>query len=297
MENLNSTVKFSPLSTSFVDEGVDALLNRICVRAPYFALQDLAILSEGTVTCTFPTEVDPGDDGPITVAELARHSAIAGLCAVASSFDDGGRRYYLARTGTMTPLSDTGYVPGAIISAEATGALTSQRTAKAQCTVTIGGGSAIHMEIGYSVFTESAFGKFFGYLRRDTDDDLPSNPYTAPMPIHDVRVETGSATAFSSVSPEQCIGHFSGYPAMPIAYLLSAKFELGAILASEILAGRKAILTSSELIDSLALIPSNTRVDLSAVVEQVAEDSCTINLSAAVAGEVAVLARASYRSA
>ncbi|AQA20947.1 hypothetical protein BTZ20_0751 [Rhodococcus sp. MTM3W5.2] len=295
MEDLSSAVKFSPLSTSFVNEGVDTLLNRICVRAPYFALQDFVVPSDGTVTCNFPTEVDPGDEGPITMAELARHSAIAGLCAVASSFDDGDRRYYLARTGTMTRLSDTAYVPGAAISAKATGALTSQRTAKAQCTVTMGGRSEVRMEIGYSVFTESAFDKFFGYLRRDTDDHLPSNPYSTPMPMQDVHVETSSATAVSSVSPEQCIGHFSGYPAMPIAYLLSAKFELGAILASEILAGRRAILESSELIDTRALIPPNTRVDLSAVVEHGAEDSCTINLSTTVSGEVAVLARASYR--
>ncbi len=56
------------------------IYERICVRAPYLALQDLEVADPGgEVTARIPMQVEPRPEAtPISMAEAGRHLAILG---------------------------------------------------------------------------------------------------------------------------------------------------------------------------------------------------------------------------
>ncbi|GMA14321.1 hypothetical protein E5F05_02175 (plasmid) [Deinococcus metallilatus] len=216
----------SPATSTPVDEA--ALLSRICVRPPYFALGDLSSSGE-----TFSAKISAGlpqgaEVGPMQGAELSRHTAIAGLCSAALAQGDGKRRYYLAQQAWYEGFpSDAPY--GAPVTLQAHLDALTKRAARATIRASVSGAPLARLEVEYTILTEAAFDRLFQSRRQ------PTSGAAALGALPTGRLERRGSTLIRSVErvpTEACAGHFEHYPALPVAILMGqladlAGFELG----------------------------------------------------------------------
>ena len=195
------------------------LLHRICVRAPYFALKDL--WSEGDrfgATATAERALS-NEVGPMQACEISRHAAICGLCAVALSFPDSDRRYYLAQDATYVGFAN--HAPyGSVVSFEARLVEKNKRQATAEITVTAGDSELAQLRVTYTILNEPSFKRLFRskYSPNFTGLNLHRMP---DPPVGEFSFgEQTSSLVLESVPEEACAGHFEHYPAMPVAVLM-----------------------------------------------------------------------------
>lgn len=209
-----------PVKPARVEE--EALLSRICVRPPYFALREMAFDGE-TFAAQVRAEVPQGAElGPIQGADLSRHAAIAGLCRAALAQGDDKRRYYLAQQAWYEGHpSDAPY--GSPVTLRASLADLSKRSARASIEATAQGAPLARLEVEYTVLTEAAFERLFQSRRRPTPE---SGAMAALPPGHIERRGATLARALDHVPAEACAGHFEHYPAMPVAILMGQLAQL-----------------------------------------------------------------------
>lgn len=210
-----------------------ALLGRICVRPPYFALERLHLgqdgPGQGEVVAEVRAELPPGPElGPIQGAELSRHAAIAGLCAAALAQPDAQRRYYLAQRATYQGwLSSAPY--GATVTLRAALLNLTRREATARIRADAGGRLLAEVEVQYTILTDSAFGRLFHSRERQT----PSAPLPERMPLLPAGLLSRDADTWTRhidcVPAEACAGHFERYPAMPVAILMGQLSQLAGL--------------------------------------------------------------------
>ncbi|WP_019586081.1 hypothetical protein [Deinococcus apachensis] len=213
-----------PVNPVQVEE--EALLRRICVRPPYFALQALQFDGE-TFGAQVRAELPQGAElGPIQGAELSRHAAIAGLCRAALEQGDDKRRYYLAQQARYEGYpSDAPY--GSPVALRAALIDLSKRMARTSIVATVGGVPLAHLEVEYTVLTEAAFERLFQSRRRPTPESGAAMGALPPGLI-ERRGQTLTRT-LEGVPAEACAGHFEHYPAMPVAILMGQLAELAGL--------------------------------------------------------------------
>ena len=205
------------------------LLSRVCVRPPYFALQNLHA-DAATFRATAAAERPVTDEtGPMQACEISRHGAICGLCAVALSFGDDERRYYLAQDARYTGFVNAAPY-GCAVAFEARLLERNKRQAVAEISVTAGGHALAHLIVTYTILQESSFRRLFRSRYSPTFsgrqwDRMPD----PPVGEFGGRGETLSMT-LKSVPEEACAGHFEHYPAMPVAVLMG---QLGLVAGRE----------------------------------------------------------------
>lgn len=193
------------------------LLARIGVRPPYFALYDLAL--EGLEFRATADAESPAylERGPMPAAELGRHAAIAGLCHAALQQSDDRRRYFLARRAECRYLPNPAPYGTPVRFASRIVEL-DKRACRAAVTAEAAGAPLAAFEVDYTILTESAFQRLFRSRSRPTPD-VPS-PYGALL----VEAWDGAAgraeQVVCAVPVPACVGHFDGYPALPVAVLM-----------------------------------------------------------------------------
>lgn len=193
------------------------LLTRIGVQPPYFALRDLAL--EGRrFHATAEAESPPYlERGPMPAAEQGRHAAIAGLCHVASAQKDTHRRYYLARkalcryTPNHFPYGTPVRFTSEILDLE-------KRSCRVSVKATAGGEDLAAFEIDYTILTEAAFARLFRH--RACPTPAAPNPYGALIASDLDRAGDRVEQVVDEIPVSACLGHFEGYPAMPVAVLM-----------------------------------------------------------------------------
>lgn len=143
------------------------LQSRICVSHPYFALRDIDASRPARPPAPCPSKSRPGNQAPKTLAEAARHTAILGLCAAASTAPDERRRYSFARTGSIIRSSTVPASDGRALAGHATGQVRPSRETTARSEILTPEGSPLfQLQLDYSVLTEKAFEKFLAYAHR-----------------------------------------------------------------------------------------------------------------------------------
>lgn len=193
----------------------DGLLARICVRPPYFALRNIH-LKDGLFVAYADAELPQGLAlGPMRPGDLSRHSAIAGLCALATQQKDDQRRYYLATEATFT-----GYptqVPyGSLLRFEAEVLELGKRNAKALITSYAHQERIATLEVEYSVLSSLLFERLNAHRRRPT-------PQVALEPVMVKDIEWRGNTGvyqIPALPASMCAGHFDDFPAAPVALLM-----------------------------------------------------------------------------
>jgi hypothetical protein len=231
---------FVPVANSDVGPIVRRdLFPRMCVRDPYFALEELCTLGAGIVSARVPVEQPLGDEaGPIAAAEAGRHLAILGVCAASRANPERGRFYYLAHRARLR--REHGW-PNALppLFADARAALLDKRTAQAQAFLRgVDGAAIFRLDVDYHVISARVFERLYADrrvdMRREPRASPPGGcaaafPRTTPYgrgPQLDAVEITSDATrlraSMGTIRPEDCKGHFPLYPALPIATLMHA---------------------------------------------------------------------------
>ena len=200
---------------TFFDIDLNNLLERICVRPPYFALRDLHF--DGATLCAkAKPELPVGAELlPMSAAEIGRHAAIAGLSCAALHQKDDERRYYLAQEAEYT-----GYALEAAGEPSFRATLTGldKRAARAGVEVDVGGVRVAHVEVRYTVLTDAAFTRLFKTQEGRT---VTTPGYVGTVEGRLVAEPDALSLRLSEVPLEICAGHFERHPAVPVAVLMS----------------------------------------------------------------------------
>lgn len=214
--------------TTFDQVEAADLLRRICVRAPYFALQNLRWRAGEFLATAVADRTPTAEAGPMHACEISRHAAICGLSAVALGFDDDDRRYYLAQDATYTGHVNTAPY-GSVVAFAAVVLERNKRQAVAEITVTAGGQALAQLRVTYTILSEASFTRLFRSKHVPEFAGLSLSRMPEP-PSGAIVVDGQKATlTLERVPMEACAGHFEHYPAMPVAVLMG---QLGLVAAA-----------------------------------------------------------------
>lgn len=198
------------------------VLNRICVRPPYFALRHLYSIGD-MLHATAPTELVLGlEQAPISAAEMGRHAAILGLCTAALTRSDDARCYYLAHRARFTGHPVTANAGEVHFSAQLS--YLDKRKAVAQITVLADGSLLGELTVDYTVLTESAFARMF---RSKQQPGAQTSNYEAELAGSWHYGRDNVTFSVPEIPLSVCAGHFEDYPALPVAVLMSYLVRLG----------------------------------------------------------------------
>lgn len=221
------------------------LLQRICVRPPYFALEQMS-WQDGVFTASSSSAAPIGsENGPMPGAEISRHAAIAGLCAAALAQPDDQRRYYLAQEARYSGVLHSAPA-GTQVQFSARLLELDKRRARAAITARVGGELIASVEVLYTVLNDSAFSRLF---RNRHQPGFPGPGLTtlAALPSGSLRREGARLIReVGRIPAETCAGHFDGYPAMPVAILMGQLVELAGQAFGEPFHGSEASVLASD---------------------------------------------------
>lgn len=198
-----------------------ALFRRICVRPPYFALQNLE-LSGGCLSAIGSVELPLGGErSPMSAAEVGRHAAIVGLCCAALAQRDDARRYYLAQRADYQ-----GFVPAdpqGVVRFKGDVQRLDKRAAVVKVGAEVGGAPLAEVEVAYTVLTAPAFERLFRDRAQPTSTvPTPGDAgYDGELTGVLERTPDTLRLRVAAIPLEVCAGHFDGFPAMPVAVLMS----------------------------------------------------------------------------
>ncbi len=198
---------------------VERALTRISVARPYFDLADLEEVGDGIVNATVPTEPTVAPEaGAVEAAQVARHLAILGSCAVALTRDDDTRHHYLA---TRAHYSRMAYAPAAVdgpLRAQAIGSWIDRRNARALVTLSDDDGRALNLlDVTYTVLAP----RMFARLNPPIDLDAIDEAAAGGRPAETIERRAGGVRLDAGPIPvEMCAGHFPDYPAAPVAIVM-----------------------------------------------------------------------------
>ncbi|ADI15731.1 hypothetical protein [Truepera radiovictrix] len=220
-----------------------ALLTRICVSRPYFALDKLRA-HEGRFYATAAADLPLGREvGPMSSAEISRHAAIAGLCGAALAQGDDDRRFYLAQRAEFYALPSAAPY-GTPVSFCAQLEDLNKRSARSSITASVGDEPLARLEVSYTILTEYAFRRLFRHRARAT---APRARMCAALPGRLSVTDTASYEV-PAVPEAACAGHFASYPALPVALLVGQLGDTAShLLATGAFRGVRASVVASDL--------------------------------------------------
>ena len=199
------------------------IFERIDVLPPYFALTDIALHGDGSITARAPIEQPLGAElGPVSGAEAGRHLAICGSIAAAWANPKQARFHYLATDAELRRAK--GKVPADATSLvlRATATMIDKRTAHAMVVASTEDGAPVcSLSCYYSVVGYQMMRKMFSAQCVETPP-AERNPYIELLEPASIDIAGGHIEiGLGVVSADECVGHFDGLPAMPVAYLMS----------------------------------------------------------------------------
>ncbi|MDX2088318.1 MAG: SDR family NAD(P)-dependent oxidoreductase [Kofleriaceae bacterium] len=205
-------------------------LDRICVQAPYFALEQMRLDGEWVRARAIPVPAPDAEAGAIGIAEAARHLAILGSCAVRRQTKQAGRIYYPVRRTVLSEVSSaaTPRVAEAHMRARCVrlDELRSEATAIAEL-VDVDGTPLASFEIGYHIIPEAQFQALFAAHARPTDEASGHDPYNAVHALSEMHADGDALVAeLGPIDPRRCLGHFVGYPAYPVSIMARDAVQL-----------------------------------------------------------------------
>ena len=199
------------------------VLGRICVEPPYLRLERVEPYGARAVSAWVTFESPPGHEhGPLASAEIGRHLAILGSCALSRQRDaNGPHDYYLARAAVLErfealPEPDA----PCFLPAEATG----ENTVNAR--LYAGREVAATLACDYQVLSSRLFARLFRQHRQPETPPSSADVYAHPLTLRCQWDERSASGHLGAVLPGMCVGHFRDYPALPVARLMDAIHRL-----------------------------------------------------------------------
>ncbi|MFO7177217.1 MAG: SDR family NAD(P)-dependent oxidoreductase [Pseudomonadota bacterium] len=206
-------------------------LARICVSRPYFDLFDVSLDGDWVEAWAHPVPPNETELDRVSCAEGARHLALVGSCAVSRRCPVPGKVYYPVRTAEYQPIgSEEAPLPRphgvevldkVRVRARCVEFDLRNSRAVAETELWTPDGTLLRaLRVEYHVIPEQAFKSLFRRHARDTAEDTGENPYLDPVSLPEVTEKHGVYSVdLGRVEPSQCLGHFRGYPALPVSIM------------------------------------------------------------------------------
>ncbi len=208
------------------DTSTNSILNSICTSPPYFALKNLQCISNRRVKALIPVEyLNAHDAGIISAGEAARHLAILGTCAASLLDESQEKKYYLSTRAEFNFLDNSALYNTPRHQLEGVASATSNYDGTITAKANLYGANysrLITLSVQYKVFKKKIFERIFKNHRMDIcKRDTHANPYSFPIKIHSIEINNQSLTAiYGPIQPEDCLGHFDYFPALPVAIVI-----------------------------------------------------------------------------
>lgn len=246
-----------------------SLYERIDVRMPYFALQNISEINKNTLQASIDVEQPLGHEaGPICSAEVGRHLAILGSCAAAHCNPKKGKHYYLASKSVVERLcTDTKTHETLFVTASAY--FHSNNRAVTQAYLHNKEGKLLYrVDVIFQVISDRLFRKIFKTYKQNLRQILRSennisnkktrnNPYQLPkLTLEKININNSRLTgSLLNIDAKHCSGHFPLYPALPVSKLIDTLNNYIGVLLTEMIGSKydKYMLHHSTVIsDNLA---------------------------------------------
>lgn len=213
------------------------ILERVGVQPPYFALKNLKFDKEnGTISGEVPIEqYSEMEHSPITAAESGRHLAILGCCLLSLVNTEKGKFYYLASSAIYKSYFTSDAIDTKFLLGYASGNFTKKREGNAKAQLkTVNQKLLCDLDVSYHIFPERIFQRFFSQHKHEPIKCAKKfNPYKNIPNFTSIQTSNENKTlkaTLNNLSPENCLGHFPMYSAIPIAimahHLVSASGQL-----------------------------------------------------------------------
>jgi len=207
-----------------------AFLARICVQPPYFALEDVTL--DGELVEAFARPAAPSDceDHVVNLLDAARHLAILGSCAASLRCPIPGKVYYpLVKMhvpeshGRRPSLAGGQGEPLARVKLRARCTEFDLRSSRATAEtelLDLQGNSLVALVVVYHVIPQEQFAVLFRSRAEATYEQSGIDPYVSWRTLPKIEHKDGVASVnLGKVLPENCLGHFVGYPAFPVSVM------------------------------------------------------------------------------
>lgn len=212
---------------------VDDIVENIGVTAPYYALQNLSV-TDDEVKAEIPVE-QPMDDeyGVISGAEVGRHLAVLGACALARS-SNKEKHYYIVKSAVLKNIYEGEVRDSNLIGAAKTLTIDKKSGSISSVLSCRDGIPLFTLDATYLIMKAPLFEKLFR-AKRQLFDGGQYNPYRKAFPLRDIKCIDGIAEArLGPLEPKDCNGHFISYPCIPVAIIMHGLSRLAGRLLSKI---------------------------------------------------------------
>jgi hypothetical protein len=214
-----------------LEDAIIDLRELIDVTEPYFALLGLGYDGDAGVSAEFIIEHKDHFETPLlSLSEAGRHTAILGSLALANVNPCKEKHYYLAcdavfdRVHDKLVVADKCKLEAKVISID-------KRKGVVECKLYSNEGVLTYeAEVCYAIIHHATFNRKFKHHYVETNYSPSLNPYT-----HRTTMQMGVSNYKSCVASidlinvDDCAGHFNNFPALPVARISGAMFEVSGI--------------------------------------------------------------------
>ena len=242
-----------------------ALMARICVSRPYFALDDLRPSPQGMLA-TLQCEQGLGcEAGPMRAAEIGRHLAVLGACALAHANPLPERHYYLAQQAHLKRLAPPTLDRDAPFACRARITHFADRLANVRSQLATLEGEVLYtLDVRYQVLKERAFRRLFTGHARSQPASADARYYQRPTPaaLHTLDKDQ-LAAHIGPFRAHDFPGHFDGYPSVPSSVLSGALIDCAGLLLARHAGVEKVRYSVVDLVvEATNLAPVDCRIEV-----------------------------------
>ena len=202
--------------------------------------------------------------GPIAASDAARHMAILGSVSAGLANEEPGRHMYLAYDAEFRRSRQRPDESASEFVVTANHTYLDPGTVQALVTLRAPDGAPVNsLSVYFMVLKHDDFNFFFAE-HQHPQIETEVDPYLDTVGLSDIQIEGNRLRAtLGEIDPMNCLGHFDGLPAMPVAYLMGNVMSASGALLKNVLNAdtlQFAVREGSVRADALAF--AGERVDL-----------------------------------
>lgn len=215
---------------------IEVILGSIGVTAPYYALENLSISNDGVIAEFVAEQPMDNEVGGIAAAEVGRHLAVLGACALAWSNPVKKKHYYIASSAVLKNVAKGIEIgQGTFTGTAKTLSIDKRRGVISATLITHDNVPVYELVTQYHIMGATLFAKLFNAKKQEFECDPSNSPYKSQIPLNNVRCSGNTISArLGPLKPEECNGHFCSFPCIPVAILMHALSRTAGKLLSKI---------------------------------------------------------------
>lgn len=192
------------------------------VKRPYYSLNKIKLDTDVVSASVKSEQPMENEIGGIAAAEVGRHLAILGSCALAATNSDKRKHYYLAHRASLRRIVFPENIIDSTYKVDSRARYLDKRKGVAHSRLFMDDIHVFDLEVEYHVIKEKIFNKLYKEKYLEYDASI-TNPYAEEFQLIQLNCQANQLSArLAPLSPQQCSGHFETYPCLPVAVLMHA---------------------------------------------------------------------------